>query len=598
MDSMTPPGSRLTLSPIERVRSRFGDLGIDALLVPIADRFLSSPIADHDQRVAWLTGYRGSPGLVAVTHTRAALLVGDRDRLEATLQVDADHVIVLTQTNDALVTWLMADGEPQPVQTVGYDPALHTAAAIADLEDVLAGNNLALSPVTGLVDALWPDQPSRPRGRLIPHPETCAGESSQAKRARIAARLHETGAASLLIAKPESLAWLLNVRGEFVPHNPIPHGYGLLSAKGRFHLFVDCADHPFDRASGDDIQLAELAATEAALRTLTGTVQYDSRQTPAHLAHWLQESDAELVDRPDPCLAGMAIRNPTELQGFRDAHHRDGLAMVNFLHWFGAQDHETLHEWDVARAVDRFRRAAPSCLETSFPTIAAVGPNAAIIHYRAVPGDDRVLQDGGSILIDSGGQYQDGTTDVTRTLAIGPAVQCLTRRYTSVLKALIMLSTACWPAREPAGSLDALARYHLWKMGQDYPHGTGHGVGHWLNVHAGVSNISRRLSEPLQVGMVVTIEPGWYEEGVGGVRLENMAIVTPAPGLDGDGTMLTFETITRVPFDRRLVCGDMLDRHEVDWFNRYHADVLDRLAPDLSRDAAAWLAAATAPSGG
>ncbi len=592
-NDLTPRRTRAAPTPIEQVRSRFDPLGIDALLIPIADRFLSLPIADHDQRVAWLTGYHGAPGLAVLTRTRAALCVSDRDRLEASMQVDDGDIAVLGPSDRALVDWLMAEHDARPVRNVGYDPALHSAARITDLAAALAARALTLCPTSGLVDTVWTDQPPPPRGHLIAHPEPLAGESSQAKRARVAAGLRAAGTDSLLIAKPESLAWLLNVRGRCVPHNPIPHGYGILHAGGTCCLFADCEGLP--PGVPEDLQLAGLATIEGALATLEGTVQYDSRHTPALLVQWLQESRATLVDMPDPCLADMAVRNITELQGFRDAHRRDGLAMARFLHWYAGQDHDSLSEWAVAGAVDRFRLALPECLETSFPTIAAAGPNAAIIHYRAREGHDRSLQGGGSLLIDSGGQYQDGTTDVTRTLAIGPPAPDRMQRYSTVLKALIMLSTARWPAGEPAGSLDALARHHLWQMDCDYPHGTGHGVGHWLNVHAGMANISRRLADPLQAGMVVTIEPGWYEEGNGGVRLENMAIVTAAPGTDG--AMLTFETISQVPFDRHLICVDSLEPRELAWLNRYHASVHDHLAPDLPRDVAAWLGTATAPLG-
>ena len=575
---------------LSRVRNRFPDLDIQAFLVSTASPFPTSPVPDHDKRVDWLTGFGGSPALAVITWNRAAVFVTARDLTQAQTELDTETFTIGTLAIDTIAAWLATGSEQDPVATTGYDPTLHSSRFIREAVSHFASHDLELIPVANPVDMAWSDQPKQVVGRLFPQTPSFAGESSLSKRQRISATLCQSGYSALIVTKPECIAWLLNIRGRYIPHNPVPLGYGMLMSDGRFRLFAECRNLPLDNTLTGMIGVTIHRFEDAvhAIRRLEGKVLFDGSTTPSIIHDWLDESDAVPVDGQDPCMDNMAIKNVTELDGFRHAHHRDGLGMVQLLYWLDNQDLADLTELALTRKVEQLRRSLGNFQEMSFPTIVATGRNAAIIHYHATPHSNRRLVPGEVVIIDSGCQYMDGTTDVTRTVAVGYPSGTYARLYTTVLKSLVMLSTARWPADEPAGKLDAMARYNLWKSGHDYPHGTGHGVGHYLNVHEGNGTISPRSSDPLRPGMVVTIEPGLYQVNEFGIRLENMATVKTATG---NADMLEFETLTMVPFDRRLIAVEMLDRAELEWINCYHARIRDHLASELSVATRNWLCA-------
>lgn len=574
---------------LDRTRRHLADLGIQAFLIPQSDPFQGSPISDHEKRIEWLTGFDGSAGLAVVTTSRLALFVDPRYREQATHQTDSDRLQILDLSADSVAEWLASDPAGDPVECVGYDPVLHTVRAIADFGRRFRRSQLELRRVSNPIDLAWKDQPERRRGSIFTLADDIAGESSLSKRQRIANRMQQDDIAWLVVAKPECIAWILNVRGDFVPCNPIPHGFGLLKADGTFSLFADCVSVPFTEHC-DGVTVQELVHTEAAIRGLDGRVQYDGRTTSSIVLDWLESSTAEPVEKDDPVVAAMAVKNSTEINGFVEAHHRDGMAMVKLLHWISTGGDGNLSEMQIAGKAEHFRHMSGKLHGMSFQTIAASGHNAAIIHYHVTPANNRLLQPGDLVLVDSGGQYLDGTTDITRTVAIYNPPDRLKAVYTHVLKGLIMLSSAKWPADEPASRLDAIARYHLWRAGLDYAHGTGHGVGHYLNVHEGTGNISARSADPLKPGMVVTIEPGAYRTDDYGIRLENMVVVREAsfPTEDESG-MLQFETLSLAPFDRQLVEPSLLTGVERDWINGYHLGVLEKLESGLDGPARQWL---------
>lgn len=572
--------------------------GIDGFLVPRADAHQGEYVAPRDDRLAWLTGFTGSAGFCAALQTVAGVFIDGRYRVQVKSQVALDHFTPVNWPETKLAAWLrkqLPNGG-----AVGFDPWLHTFEQIDQTLKGLDGSGITLVECDNLIDRIWDDQPSPPRGKIQAYPDAFAGEASAAKRARIAASLREDDQRAAILTLPDSIAWLLNIRGADIPRIPAPHAFAVLHDDGHVTLFTDLGkcDEDLTLHLGSEVTIRPPEAFEAGLRSLVGPVRLDRSSAPIRLAGILTEAGVDIDWGDDPCLLPKACKNPTEISGTAEAHLRDGAAVVEFLTWLDATAPTGgLTEIDVATELEVCRRATNKLKDISFETIAGTGPNGAIVHYRVNRQSNRKLAQGDLLLIDSGAQYVDGTTDITRTVAIGKVGDDEKRCFTRVLKGMIAMSRARWPRGLAGRDLDALARYPLWLAGQDYDHGTGHGVGMYLSVHEGPQRLSRISDVPLQPGMILSNEPGYYREGAFGIRIENLIVVEDAPAIKGgdDRAMLSFRTLTYVPIDRRLIFVEMLTTDERHWLNAYHKDVREKLLPRVSEMARLWLEQATAP---
>lgn len=576
---------------LDALRQKLRELGIDGFLVPRADIYQGEYVAPRDARLEWLTGFSGSAGFCAVLPDIAGVFIDGRYRVQVHTQV-ADVFTPVPWPETSLADWLK---EHLPSGgTVGYDNLLHTVKEIETLQSDLADTKIKLHPVANPIDAIWTDQPPPPTAPFIVHPLEFAGEDHGTKRARIAKTLK---APACFINSPDSIAWLLNIRGADIERNPVPHAFLVLAASGKAILYCDPAkardlgDH-----LGDAVEVRDQKRLDRDLATRLEPMQIDPSTCPEVVKFLIEPR--EVVRAPDPCSLPKACKNETEIAGARAAHLRDGAAMVNFLAWLDAEAPKgQLTEIDVVTALEGFRRQTNALRDISFETISGAGPNGAIVHYRVNTQTDRAVRPGELLLVDSGGQYVDGTTDITRTIAIGTTTEEHRSCYTQVLRGMIAVSMARFPKGVGGQHLDVLARTPLWQAGRDYDHGTGHGVGSYLSVHEGPQGISRRSTVALAPGMILSNEPGYYREGAFGIRIENLIVVAPANRIPtgDDREMYCFETLTYVPFDRRLIQTSELTLAERDWIDRYHADTLELLSDRVEGEAKEWLTAACAP---
>jgi Xaa-Pro aminopeptidase len=572
------------------LRAKLRERGLDGYLIPRADAHQGEYVAARDERLQWLTGFTGSAGFCIVLPEVAGVFIDGRYRTQVKAQVDLGAFTPVHWPEVRPGDWIreyLADG------AVGFDPWLHTADEIGAIEKALEGSGVTLCRTAiNPVDEIWPDQPAAPAGPVFVHPDALAGETAIAKRARLAEALRTAGQTAAVLTLPDSLCWLLNIRGADVPKNPVVHGFAILHDDGRVNLFS--APVKYDDAVrphlGAAVSLLPPEGFAEALRGLTGPVRIDKGSAPLAVADFLREAGVEIVWGDDPCRLPKARKNPTEIAATREAHLRDGVAMVEFLRWLDEQAPKgTLTEIAVVQALEGFRRATNALHDISFDTICGAGPKGAVIHYRVTEETNRPVQRDELLLVDSGGQYPDGTTDITRTIAIGDPGDEAREAYTRVLQGMIAISRARFPKGLAGRDIDALARQPLWLAGQDYDHGTGHGVGAFLSVHEGPQRISRLSEVPLEPGMILSNEPGYYREGAFGIRLENLIVVETAPALGDNRAQLSFETLTWVPFDRRLILADRLAPGERDWLNEYHAAVLEKLAARVSTATLPWL---------
>ncbi|MFC6686605.1 aminopeptidase P family protein [Jhaorihella thermophila] len=567
--------------------------GLDGFLVPRSDAHQGEYVAPHDERLAWLTGFTGSAGFCAVLRDVAGVFVDGRYRTQVKAQV-AEVFTPVPWPEVKLSGWLR-EKLPRGGR-VGFDPWLHSAGEIRKLTKELDGSGIELSACENLVDRIWEDQPPPPMNPVRAHPIAFAGESSTSKRARLAEGLRKAGQRAAVLTLPDSIMWLLNIRGSDVAHNPVAHGFAVLHDTGAVDLFMAEAKL---RGLGDHLgpEVTVRAPDDflGALAVLEGPVLVDEDTVPQIVAQALGD---RAVFGADPCLLPKARKNAAEIAGSAEAHLRDGAAMVEFLCWLDAQAPGSLTEIDVVKRLEELRRRDDRLMEISFDTIAGTGPNGAVIHYRVTEDSNAVLEDGHLLVLDSGGQYLDGTTDVTRTIAIGAPGEQERRAFTRVMQGMIAMSRLRWPRGLAGCHIEAIARVPLWQAGQDFNHGLGHGVGAYLSVHEGPQRLSRLSDVPLEPGMILSNEPGYYREGAFGIRIENLVVVEPAPDLpEGDAgrEMLCWRTLTHVPIDRRLIVADMLTAAERDWLNAYHATVAERIGPLVGGAAELWLNAATAP---
>ncbi|KJZ20510.1 aminopeptidase P family protein [Loktanella sp. S4079] len=564
---------------------------VDAFLVPRADAHQGEYVAPRDARLSWLTGFSGSAGFCAVLPQIAGVFIDGRYRVQVRSEV-ADVFTPVHWPETQLADWLL---EHLAVgSTVAYDPWLHTVREIATLKKKL--KDYTLQPTDNLVDAIWHDQPAPPAAPFTVQPIAYAGETHAEKRARIAKTLKADAA---VITLPDSIAWLLNIRGTDIERNPVPQCFAILHASGQVKLYAERAKlTQVSEHLGDEITTHDVADFLKHLSQHNSTVQIDETSCPQVVADALLESEITPQHCADPCLLPKAIKNQVEIDGAKEAHLRDGVAMVRFLHWLDETAPQgNLTEIDVVKKLEAFRIETNALRDISFETICGAGPHGAIVHYRVNENTNRPVARDELLLVDSGGQYQDGTTDITRTVVVGEPTPTQRACFTRVLQGMVAISRIRFPRGLSGQHLDALARAPLWMAGQDYDHGTGHGVGSYLSVHEGPQSLSRRSDISLEPGMILSNEPGYYREGVFGIRIENLITVIEAPAIAGadDRDMLAFDTLTFVPLDRRLIEIGMLSTEERDWIDRYHADTVALLAPRLDDATRAWLTQACAP---
>lgn len=582
------------------LRKAIADAGLSGFLVPRADAHQGEYVAPCDERLSWLTGFTGSAGFAAILPEIAGVFVDGRYTVQVRVQVDTQVYTPVSWPATGLSDWLKTHASSG--MSIGFDPWLHTVGEIDKLRKDLDGTGITLVECENLVDQVWEDRPAPPAGQAWAHPTQLAGRSARDKRMDLAKDLRDAGHAAAVLSLPDSISWLLNIRGADIPRIPIVQSFAILHADGRVDLFTDPAKlDGLQEHLGTDVSIAPASEFARTLGQLDGPVRVDKGSAPLAVRLHLAENGAQVVYDRDPAVLPKACKNPVEIEGVEAAHLRDGVAMARFLHWLEVEAATgKVTEIDAVTALEGFRAETGMLKDISFETIAGAGPNGAIVHYRVTQDTNRGLEPGGLFLIDSGGQYEDGTTDITRTLLVrggGSPDPDAVAAYTRVLQGVIAISRVRFPKGVAGRDLDALARFPLWTAGQDYDHGTGHGVGAFLSVHEGPQRLSRAGGEELRPGMILSNEPGYYREGAFGIRIENLILVEDAPALPGgdDRAMLGFRTFTYVPFDRALIDADMLSRDERAWLDAYHAETRKRLSPHLDGADLDWLTRATDP---
>ncbi|SLN44122.1 putative peptidase [Roseovarius gaetbuli] len=585
------------------LRAALAEAGLSGFLVPRADAHQGEYVANCDNRLAWLTGFTGSAGFCAVLADVAGVFVDGRYRVQVKTQVDIAHFTPVDCPEVRLGEWLKQH-LPQGGE-VGFDPWLYTVEQLEALEKSLTGSGITLRAVENQIDRVWPERPERPRRPITIQPDDLTGRPHAEKRHDLGAALEAAGKRCAILALPDSICWLLNIRGSDIPRNPIVQAFALLDWTGAVTLLTDAEVSPEVKAHlGDHVHLRPYGGLLETLDAAQGaTFQIDPASTPAIVLSHLQALAAEperaitITCGDDPCVLPKACKTEAEIAGTRAAHLRDGAAVCELLCWFDEQSPGTITEIDVVTQLEACRAATGKLLDISFDTIAGSGPNGALAHYRVTRSSNRTLQNGDLLVLDGGGQYLDGTTDITRTLPVGDVGADERAAFTRVLQGMIAISRLRFPAGLAGRDLDAIARYPLWLADQDYGHGTGHGVGVHLCVHEGPQRLSRTSHEPLKPGMILSNEPGYYREGAFGIRIENLLVVSDAhllPGGDVSGK-LCFETLNFVPIDRRLIDRDMLTQPERDWLDAYHQECRDKIGSRLSARARLWLDQATRP---
>jgi Xaa-Pro aminopeptidase len=594
-----PATANETAPRVAAVRKLMATAKLDAVLVPREDEHQGEYVPPSAERLKWLTGFSGSAGLAVIGRTSAALLVDGRYTVQARNQTDAKLFEVVTLPT-TLLEWLVAHFGKGAV--IGFDPWLHTIAEVERIGDALAAKGVTLRPLArNLVDQAWGlARPKPPVGSVAVHPMELAGQAPGEKIAALQATLKADAQDYVILTLPDSIAWLFNIRGSDVAHNPVPLAFAIVPQKGKAELFIEPKklDAPVRAHLSGIARLGAPDTFETRIKKLKADgakVRLDATRA----AFWFQSKLGKplIIRATDPCTLPKAMKNATEIAGARAAHVRDGLAMVKLLAWL---DREApggkLDEIGVCKKLEDARRDTGALREISFDTISGSGPHGAIVHYRATEASNRHLKSGELFLLDSGGQYADGTTDVTRTIAVGKPSADMREHFTLVLKGHIALSLARFPAGTTGVQLDTLARHALWQAGLDFDHGTGHGVGSYLSVHEGPQSISKRGMHAIHEGMILSNEPGFYKEGAYGIRIENLVLVTPAvTPTGGNRPMHGFETLTLVPIDLHLVVPKMLSDTERVWLNDYHARVRRTHAPPLKGADREWLIAATEP---
>ncbi|GAA0625585.1 aminopeptidase P family protein [Brevundimonas kwangchunensis] len=585
---------------LPRVRARMAEQGLDGMLVPHEDEHQNEYLPAANDRLAWISGFTGSAGAGVVMKDRAAVFADGRYTVQVRAQVDAGQFEILDLVEGGVPAYL----EKAPKGAViGYDPRLHSPDALAVLKRAAAKAGAELKAVeVNPVDQAWADErPAQPAAPVVPHDDKYAGESSASKRARIGEAVKTAGADATVLTAPSSIAWLFNVRGGDVIRTPLPLSQAIVKTDGSARLFIDPrkVTNELPGWLGDAVTVEAPEALDEALDALSGQkVLIDPGQSSAWYFDRLEAAGATVVRGMDPCTLPRAAKNPVEIEGSRQAHIRDGAALARFLHWVDTAAQESLpSEREVAETLERFREETGALKDLSFDTIAGAGPNGALPHYKPVTRTIRHIESGSLLLVDGGGQYLDGTTDVTRTMSIGTPTADQKRMFTLVLKGHIAMATVRFPVGTTGHQLDALARLPMWMQGFDYDHGTGHGVGSYLGVHEGPQRIAKAVNtQPLLTGMILSNEPGYYREGHWGIRIETLQVVTePTPIPGGERPMHGFEQLTFAPIDRKLIDVALLTPDERAYVDAYHAETLAKVGPLLDGEAKTWLEMVCAP---
>jgi Xaa-Pro aminopeptidase len=572
--------------------------GLDGFVVPRADEHQGEYVPKRAERLAWLTAFTGSAGAAVVLRDKAAVFVDGRYTLQVRQQTDTSLFEPRDLVEEGPAGWIakaLSKGA-----RLGYDPWLHTQAAVEGLRAAAekAGGTLVACD-TNPIDAVWKDQPDAPTAKAIVHAMNLAGESAESKRTRIAEDVKTQGADAAVITLPDSVCWLLNIRGGDVPHTPFALSFAILNSDGSTDLFMDerKSSPELRQHLGNAVRLHDPKDFPPALDALKGkTVVTDPMTASSAIFDRLTKAGAKIRRAADPVQLPKACKNPVEIEGSRKAHIRDGAALSKFLCWLAREaPRGNLTEIDAAKTLEGYRAQTGALRDLSFDSISGAGSNGAVVHYRVTNSTNRPIHNNEVFLIDSGGQYPDGTTDVTRTVIIGTPTAEMKDRFTRVLKGHISLATVRFPEGTTGAALDAFARRPLWEAGLDYDHGTGHGVGSYLSVHEGPQNISKRnITQPLKSGMICSNEPGFYKTGEFGIRIENLIVVTEAKAVaGGERKMMEFETITLAPIDLGLVEPSLLSAEERAWLNAYHARVRETLMPLVDGETRPWLERAT-----
>lgn len=576
--------------PIPLLRKHLSQKKLDGFILPVNDEFMGEYVPASAKRLTWLTGFTGSAGMAVVLKNKAAFFTDGRYTLQA--EAEVKDCTLFNSGDMAPEKWLSVEAKKGTV--IGYDPRLHTLSALRRYER--AASHIIWKPVMpNPVDILWENRPSAPQGVVKVHPLKYAGEASQIKRERIAKDIMGQGADFLILTAPDSLCWLLNVRGDDVPYTPFVLCNAIMDKSGKLTMYLDrkrvSEEVVKHLGSGVTVKVPEKLVEDLA-KLKNKKVMYDPAGSPVWFYQQLVKAKANVMEYPDPCQLPKACKNSLELTGMRNAHVRDGLAVTRFLCWLdnAVAGGQPITEMTVAEKLESFRKVSDSYLCPSFTTISGSAANGAIVHYRVTEKTNRLLENDSLLLLDSGGQYADGTTDITRTIALGKPSAEMKENFTRVLKGHIAIATAVFPEGTSGSQIDALARQYLWQAGLDYDHGTGHGVGSYLSVHEGPQRISKRGGDaPLEPGMIVSNEPGYYKAGAYGIRIESLVAVKEVKISQNGRRYLGFETITLVPVDLRLVDKKMLDARETEWLQKYHRRIYETHFTNLDNEEKEWL---------
>jgi len=573
---------------LEKLRQELKVKKLDGYIIPRTDFFQGEYVAPSDERLKFFTGFTGSAGFCCVLQEKASIFVDGRYRVQVKQEVSKDYEII-HWPEVTLWDWLnknLLNG------TVGYDPNLHTIKEIDELGAKITSTSIQLTQTENLIDLIWESRPDSPLGQVTEHRLNFSGETSESKCAKISQKLRESEQKFCVLTDPESISWLLNLRGQDVPRTPVVQACAIISDDGRVDLFIQL-EKTYGLSKKNLRHVFEFPFSEFKnhLRTLKGKTRIDYQKTPMAV----KESIDEYVFDDDPCLLPKAKKNNVEIQGTKKAHVRDATAVTEFLFWVSKQKPGTFTEIDAVTQLERLRRNLPNFRDISFDTISGSGPNGALPHYRVTHKTNRVVKNGDILLVDSGAQFLDGTTDITRSISVGSPTNEQKKFYTLVLKGMIAISKVRFPRGLAGRDIDSLARVPLWEIGHDYDHGTGHGVGVYLSVHEGPQRISRASNIVLEEGMILSNEPGFYKEGSFGIRIENLLIVKKAKKLKAfsNRDMLEFETISFAPLDRKLIIKDILTKAEIDWINQYNKSILSKVV--VSKECEPWLKKETRP---
>jgi Xaa-Pro aminopeptidase len=595
------PESGVALSArLSAFREELARRKLTGFVIPRADQQQNEYVAPSEERLAWLTGFTGSAGMAIVLTREAALFVDGRYTLQAAKQVDLTAWQIEPLVDPPPERWL--EGHLSAGDRLGFDPWLHTSAAADRLAAACAKAGAELVAVDGNpVDAVWTERPAPPLGPVAVHGLQFAGEREADKLERIRGEIARLGADALLLSDSHAVAWTFNIRGADVSHTPLPLSYALVPKDGRPTIFID--HRKLSNSARDHLgQTADVREPDALTPRLTelaqqsASIALDNATAAEALKRLIAGAGGNAIPGSDPVALLKAVKNEVEIEGSRAAHRRDAVALARFLSWIDSEAPSgALTEIDAVEALESFRRDTGALKDVSFPTIAGTGPNGAIVHYRVTRKSNRRIVPGDLLLIDSGAQYEDGTTDVTRTIATAKPTAEMRDRFTRVLRGHIAIARAVFPDGTTGAQVDTLARQFLWQAGLDFEHGTGHGVGHYLSVHEGPARISKLGTTPLKRGMILSNEPGYYKTDAYGIRIENLELVTAADISGAEKPMNGFETLTLAPIDRRLIDVAQMSAQELAWLNEYHARVRREVRPHLDEATQRWLDAATEP---